>query len=201
MRTEECIRYKMVSHSPWSSQETEQDRKLQKETRAKRQETESEREKERGEGESKIERKVAEGDKRTTHISRAVIAINIQMITWSSKRRRVAEGLLLCECGCAKLTWLMGPMESVVIALLVLAISICFWPMQAGGRLVLTGTNWEGVPTWSTRHMYISAYTGHQTMTFLWKKQKQIWKECHYSIAQSARPTLMLNAVLAFLAN
>lgn len=30
MRTEECIRYKMVSHSPWSSQETEQDKKLQK---------------------------------------------------------------------------------------------------------------------------------------------------------------------------
>lgn len=39
MRTEKCIRYKMVSHSPWSSQETEQDRKLQNETRVQRQET------------------------------------------------------------------------------------------------------------------------------------------------------------------
>lgn len=43
MRTEECIRYKMVSHSPWSSQETERDRKLQKETRAQREQRERER--------------------------------------------------------------------------------------------------------------------------------------------------------------
>lgn len=54
MRTEECIRYKMVSHSPWSSQETEQDRKLQKETRAQRQERERGRENE-GEGERERE--------------------------------------------------------------------------------------------------------------------------------------------------
>lgn len=35
---------------------------------------------------------MAEGDKRTTRISRAETAINIQMITWSSKHRKGKKG-------------------------------------------------------------------------------------------------------------
>lgn len=78
-------------------------------------------------------------------------AINIQMITWS-----LMWGVLLHESGGAELTWLMGLMGSVLIVLLMPAISVkpVFVLHIQASILVLTDINYKEAPIWPTQHTY-----------------------------------------------